>query len=140
LVMVGDPNFVSRITFRPRGPSVTLTALAKLLTPRRIACREASPYTICFAMSGSRLPSACFDDRQNFVLSHDEVLLTIELDLLTRIFAEQDHIVRLDIERDASAAVSDGAAARGDNRASLRLLFLGVRDNDPAAVLLIFFV
>src|SRR5690606_30340159 len=26
LVMVGDPNFLSRITFRPRGPSVTLTA------------------------------------------------------------------------------------------------------------------
>jgi hypothetical protein len=38
------------------------------------------PYTICFAMSWSRFPSACFDDRQNFVLSHDEVLLTIEPD------------------------------------------------------------
>src|SRR4030095_14924807 len=94
LVMRGDPNFLSRITFRPRGPSVTLTASAKLLTPRRIPCREASPYTICFAISSSRCPSACFDDRQHFVLPHDEVLLTIELDLLTRVLAEQDHVPR----------------------------------------------
>ena len=28
LVMVGDPNFLSRITLRPLGPSVTLTQLA----------------------------------------------------------------------------------------------------------------
>src|SRR4026207_1205865 len=71
LVMVGDPNFLSRITFRPRGPSVTLTALAKLLTPRRIPCREASPYTIFFAMRLSRFLSTRFDDRQHFVLAHD---------------------------------------------------------------------
>src|SRR5687768_16152808 len=140
LVMVGAPNFRSRMTLRPRGPSVTLTALAKLLTPRRIPCREASPYTICFAMSWSRFLSACFDDRQHFVLSHDQVFLTIELDFLTRIFAEQDHIARLDVERDARAAVFDSAAARGDHRASLRLLFRGVRDNDSAALLLTFFV
>src|SRR5215204_3723413 len=134
-VMVGDPNFLSRITFRPRGPRVTLTALAKLFTPRRIPCREASPYTICFAIRLSRFLSACFDDRQHFVLSHDEVLLTIELDVLTRILPEQDHIARLDIERDARAAVFDRAAAGGDHRASLRLLFRSVRDNDSAALL-----
>src|SRR5437868_9418052 len=55
LVMVGDPNFVSRMTFRPRGPSVTLTAFARLFTPRRIPCREASPYTICFAITAFNL-------------------------------------------------------------------------------------
>src|SRR4029079_4143584 len=71
LVMVGDPNWLPRMTFRPRGPSVTLTALAKLLTPRRIPCREASPYTICFAMRLSRFLSTCFDDRQHFVLWDD---------------------------------------------------------------------
>ena len=42
LVMVGPPNFFSRITLRPLGPSVTLTASANWLTPRRIACREFS--------------------------------------------------------------------------------------------------
>ena len=43
LVMVGEPNFLSRTTLRPLGPSVTLTALASWLTPRRIACRDSSP-------------------------------------------------------------------------------------------------
>ncbi len=37
LVMVGEPNFLSRTTLRPLGPSVTFTALARLFTPRRIA-------------------------------------------------------------------------------------------------------
>ena len=40
LVMVGPPNFFSRTTLRPLGPSVTFTASASWLTPRRIACRE----------------------------------------------------------------------------------------------------
>src|SRR3954470_16614618 len=50
LVMVGDPNFLSMMTLRPLGPRVTLTASANWLTPRRIACRDWSPYVICFAM------------------------------------------------------------------------------------------
>jgi hypothetical protein len=37
LVIVGDPNFLSRTTFRPFGPSVTFTASARALTPRKIA-------------------------------------------------------------------------------------------------------
>ena len=43
LVMVGEPNFLSRTTLRPLGPSVTLTASASWLTPRRIAWRDSSP-------------------------------------------------------------------------------------------------
>jgi chaperonin GroES len=43
LVIVGEPNFLSRTTLRPLGPSVTLTALASWLTPRRIAWRDSSP-------------------------------------------------------------------------------------------------
>ena len=34
LVMVGPPNFLSSTTYRPRGPSVTLTVSASLSTPR----------------------------------------------------------------------------------------------------------
>ena len=34
LVMVGPPNFLSSTTYRPRGPSMTLTASANLSTPR----------------------------------------------------------------------------------------------------------
>ena len=50
LVIKGAPNFLSRTTFLPLGPSVTLTASARRLTPRRIDCRDSSPYVICFAM------------------------------------------------------------------------------------------
>ena len=48
LVMRGEPNFLSSTTLRPLGPSVTLTASARRLTPRRMAWRESSPYVICF--------------------------------------------------------------------------------------------
>ena len=35
LVTVGAPNDLSKITFRPLGPSVTLTASARMLTPAK---------------------------------------------------------------------------------------------------------
>ena len=39
LVMRGAPNDLSRTTLRPFGPSVTLTALARMSTPRSIRSR-----------------------------------------------------------------------------------------------------
>ncbi len=42
LVMSGEPNFLSRMTFRPFGPRVTFTASARAFTPRRIALRASS--------------------------------------------------------------------------------------------------
>src|SRR5213082_4145043 len=102
LVIVGDPNFLSRMTLRPFGPSVTLTALVRLLTPLRTACREASPYVICFAImcsvnDANRIPSwrglrflpADLLDREDFLLLHDQILHAIELDFLTGVLAEQ---------------------------------------------------
>src|ERR671918_3064254 len=50
LVIRGAPNFLSRTTLRPLGPRVTFTASARRLTPRRIDCRDSSPYVICFVM------------------------------------------------------------------------------------------
>src|SRR5438552_18886277 len=50
LVMVGEPNFFSMTTLRPLGPRVTFTASARTFTPRRIACRDSSPCTICLAI------------------------------------------------------------------------------------------
>ncbi len=43
LVMVGAPNFLSRTTLRPRGPSVTLTVSASALTPRSERCDGRRP-------------------------------------------------------------------------------------------------
>src|SRR3984957_10646545 len=42
LVMVGAPHFLSMTTLRPRGPSVTLTVSASLLTPRSSERRASS--------------------------------------------------------------------------------------------------
>src|SRR5216683_651364 len=42
LVMVGAPHFLSITTLRPRGPSVTFTASASLLTPRSSERRASS--------------------------------------------------------------------------------------------------
>src|SRR4051794_27269383 len=143
-VIVGDPNFLSRTTLRPFGPSVTFTASASWLTPRSTACRDCSPYTICFAIfvvSYDRLfllLARVVNDRQHFVLAHDEVLLTIELDLLARVLAEENQVAGLDVERDALAVVLRLAVAGGDDLALLRLLLGGVGDDDPPDLLLAF--
>src|ERR1700730_786962 len=50
LVMMGAPNFFSITALRPFGPRVIFTASARAFTPRRIAWREFSPVTICFAI------------------------------------------------------------------------------------------
>src|SRR5690348_135270 len=41
-LMVGAPNFLSRTTLRPLGPSVTLTASASAFTPRSSALRASA--------------------------------------------------------------------------------------------------
>src|SRR5215210_1461563 len=105
LVIVGDPNFLSRTTLRPLGPSVTLTASASWLTPRRIAWRDCSPYTICFAISFVSYlvlflgVAGAVDDGQDFVFAHDQEVFTLEFDLLAGILAEQDGVARFDVER-----------------------------------------
>ena len=49
LVIVGAPNERSRTTFLPLGPSVTLTAFAKIFTPVIIFWRTSSPNLTSFA-------------------------------------------------------------------------------------------
>src|SRR3990170_8233711 len=83
LVMTGEPNFLSRTTFRPLGPSVTLTASARRLTPRRMDCRDSSPYVICFAI-GLRTPRAFLkrlrEHREHFVLAENQDVFAVDLD------------------------------------------------------------
>jgi hypothetical protein len=55
LVIVGAPNFLSRTTLRPFGPSVTLTVSANLFTPDSRARRASSSNLSCFAMSVDQL-------------------------------------------------------------------------------------
>src|SRR2546423_13299594 len=53
LVIVGAPNRLSMTTLRPRGPRVTRTALASLLTPASRPLRASSLYISFFAISPS---------------------------------------------------------------------------------------
>src|SRR6266851_669494 len=136
LVIRGEPNFLSRTTLRPLGPSVTLTASARRLTPRRIDCRESSPYVICFAMF-----LACFlsillgrlgQHRQDFVLAEDQNILTIDLDFGPGVLSEEDLVAHLDVQGDLGAVLQDPAVAHRQDLALLGLLLGGVGNDDPS--------
>src|SRR5258705_9932155 len=125
-VIVGDPNFLSRITLRPLGPRVTFTASAKLLTPRRIAWREASPYVISFAMSASlpggagiggagRGGGGALNRGEHVVFLHDQVLHSVQLDLLARVLAEEDGVARFYVQFHPVTVVGPFAIALDDN-------------------------
>ncbi len=53
LVTVGAPKDFSRTTLRPLGPSVTLTASARMLTPATMRLRALSPNLTSFAAMSS---------------------------------------------------------------------------------------
>src|SRR5439155_7870748 len=72
------------------------------------------------------------------VFFHDEVLLTIELDLLPRVLAEEDEVTSLDVRRLARAVVLNLASAGGDHFALLRFFLGAVGDDDPADLLFAF--
>src|SRR5512137_350859 len=95
LVTVGEPHFLSITTLRPRGPSVTLTALARVSTPSRMALRASSLNSNCFAameeppesVGRVRDPVGVCANRielgdhgQDVVLAQDHVLATVDLD------------------------------------------------------------
>src|SRR5438309_5560786 len=131
LVIVGDPNFFSMTTLRPLGPSVTLTASASLLTPWRMRWRASSPYEIVFAAMFFLSPSELFlDDRENLVLSQDQVFLVVDLDFGAGVLADQDAIPLLDVERELLAVLVDLALPDGDDVRLHRFLFRGVGDDD----------
>src|SRR5207244_8615244 len=84
------------------------------------------------------LRDRAFDDAQDFVFSHDEVFLTLELDLLPRVLAEQDEVTSFDVGPLACAVVLDLAGAGGNHPALLRLFLGTVGDDDPADLLFAF--
>src|SRR5918992_3567565 len=115
-VIVGDPYDLPMMTLRPLGPSVTLTAFASELTPRRIAWRDASPYVMSLAIVcvlWLRMWSALLVgnsghariDRQHVVFLHDQVVHAVEFDVLPGVLAEQDGVTRLDVHRETLALV-----------------------------------
>jgi hypothetical protein len=61
------------------------------------------------------------ENREHFILAHDQVILAVDLDLLARVLAKQDGVGILDVERDALAVLLD--LARADSK-DLSLLLL----------------
>src|SRR5213594_3269813 len=145
LVMMGAPNFFSITALRPLGPSVIFTASARAFTPRKIAWREFSPVTICFAilvippdiffcelrilLRTPPRPGRGHYPEQNFFFAKDEIFLVFDFDFCTAVLADEDSVAGLDVERDQFALLTL-AGADGDDFAFHRLFFRGVRDDD----------
>src|SRR6516165_4696833 len=105
LVTVGAPKLFSSTTLRPLGPSVTITASARTLTPRRIFSRAswakrtvlaamvfASPQKVRKCLSRLNAPAKrrLLEHAQDVVLAQDKMLLAFDLHLAARILAEQN--------------------------------------------------
>src|SRR5580700_4630934 len=111
-----------------------------------MAWREFSLYTICFAAMFSisfknslrlRLFRSALENTQNFVLAHDQVLIPVDLDVRSGIFAEQDAIARLYVQRlTRPGLLVNLSAADGDDFAFLRFFLCGIGDEQPTGRLL----
>src|SRR5207249_884865 len=99
LVTVGAPQDFSSTTLRPRGPRVTVTASARMLTPFSTLARASSLKRTSFAAMVSVFLLS-LDDAEDVLLAEDEVLLAVELDLAARVLAEQNPVPALQVHRD----------------------------------------
>src|SRR5574338_411458 len=78
LEMRGAPNDLSMTTLRPLGPSVTLTALARMSTPRNMRARASPPNLTSFA---AIVCASLLDDAHDVGLFHDQQVFPVDLDL-----------------------------------------------------------
>src|SRR6478752_377019 len=127
LVIVGAPNFLSRTTLRPLGPSVTLTALASLLTPASRARRASSSNFRIFAMWRVFL---LLDLGQHVAAGEDQEILAVDGDLGAAVLAVEHDVAFVDVEGEVLAlVVAPAAGADSEHCALLRLLLGGVGDD-----------
>src|SRR6266496_4903785 len=135
LVIVGAPKLRSSTTLRPLGPSVILTALARMFTPLNILLRTPSPKRTSLAAIFvapqccnviARLKSR--DNADDVVFAHMQQVLTVQLEFLAGVLAEENLVADLDAHRDQLAVVV-GLAGPGEHDFTLRWL-LGRRVGD----------
>src|SRR4029077_1185807 len=146
LVMVGEPNFLSRTTLRPFGPIVTLTASARRSMPRLSERRAVSSKMRCLAnlkvlrgcgersvgvvAAGARAgPASVRDDREDVLLADDQEVFAVHLELGAGVLAVQDLLADLDVHGLALAVVEDAAGTGGEDLALLGLLLGSVRQD-----------
>src|SRR5581483_7846702 len=135
LVTFGAPKDFSSTTLRPRGPRVTVTASARMLTPRRIFSRASWLNFTSFAAM-AYVPPSTFEHAEDVLLAHDEMLFAVELHLGPGVLPEQDGVADLDVERRHLPVVVHLALADGHDFALLGLLLRRVGDDDAALRLL----
>src|SRR5690242_13267068 len=81
-------------------------------------------------LAGRRLGhSAQF--HQDFLLAEDQILLVVDPDVVAGVFAKQDPVAHLYVQRDTTA-LFHLAGSDGHYFALLRLFFSRIGDNDPA--------
>src|SRR5262249_23309245 len=146
LVMRGAPNDLSSTTLRPLGPSVTLTALLIMSTPRNILSRASTENLTSFAAisnhsfgldsdreaSGGLLSGDLLIEHAHDIgLLHDQEFLAVDLDLGARPFAEQHAVANLDVDGDELPILVAAAWADGDDL-TLGGFFLGGVGADDA--------
>src|SRR4051812_11047001 len=136
-------------TLRPLGPKVTLTASARMSTPRRMRSRASRlnftslaaiwlpfPQNECARMFTVTMRLAwrrgSADDPEDVAFLHDDQVFTVDLDLGAGPFAEQDAVAGLDVQRSDLAVVVASAGADGNDFAFLRLFLRRVGNDDPA--------
>src|SRR5579862_6964939 len=108
--MVGLPHFLSSTTVRPRGPRVTFTASATLLTPLSRARRAFSSYKSVFAAI-VLLWWRLVQNRVNLVLVEDGVLLALDRYFVAAVFAEEHAVARLNRELVSLAGIENASTA-----------------------------
>src|SRR3569833_244258 len=74
-----------------------------------------------------------FEDAEDLVLTHDQILNAIQLDLAAGILAEEDAIALLHVQRDDFAIFQALAFSNGENFAFLRLFLCALRNEKAAA-------
>src|SRR2546425_11771435 len=134
LVTVGAPHDFSSTTFRPRGPSVTVTASARMLTPRNTLARASALNSTNFPAIALVLLS--LDDAEDVLLADDQVLLAVELDLGAGVLAEQHPVAGLHVEGQHLPVFLLPRADR-HHLPLLRLLLGRIGDDDAARALLL---
>src|SRR6185436_7355908 len=142
LVTVGAPNERSSTTLRPLGPSVTLTASARMFRPWTIRLRAPSWNLTSLAGIASlslNLGSVTFDDAHDVFLAHDEELIALDLHGLPGVLAEQHAVADLEVERNQLALVILLSLAHGHDLALVGFLGGGVRDHDATRGLALLF-
>src|ERR1051326_4286973 len=136
-VTVGAPHFLSIATLRPRGPRVTLTALASASMPL-LRCRRASASKTRSLAGITLLRSSCLlaavgDDGEQIAFADHQVILAVELDFGAGVLGKQHAVAAFDFHFDALAVIEHTARTDGQHRPFLRLFTGRVRQHDAAA-------